>query len=400
MLKWGAMDIYEFTQVLWRRRGWLFGGFVLLLVVVVALAVDFSDGIKLRVNPKYQATVQMAVVPDSFDSLAQDLGSQSLASPATIFSSVLSSPQAALEIEKLTGVTVLALTVSTSGRDRFFSVTALSDSPEGAVVAALGAFDWLERRLSEPLLTASLPTEVSRIQLDAEGRLLGTVRLQFDHTLASDSEGLWLVTSVESGEGYAYRLAAAADEPAAEYTSLLTPGGVMSLVLEDAAGTALDSLTVELPTLPSTEAAGYRLIVALDRGLIRGTTESPRFDAERVGVNWEPLSAASGTTVAQTADVSVLLLTDAPVPESIGGRRLPLLVIAFSTAFIIAFLVFVVAVDSWILERKLRADSGSRGAADLPGPIALSGEQLPDERQEAAQDPSPWQWAEHKRGGS
>jgi hypothetical protein len=246
------LDIYEFTQVLWRRRAWLFGGFALLLAIVVALSVDFSDGIKLRANPKYEATVRMAVVPDSFDSLTQDLGSQSLASAATIFSSLLSTRQAALEIQELQGLSVLELTVSTSGRDRFFSATALSDSPERAVVAALGTFDWLERRLSEPLLTASVPTitEVPQPLLDAEGRLVGVVRLELDHTLANDSEGLWLVTSVESGEGYAYRLADAADEPAAEYTSLLTPGGSMSLVLEDASGAALDSVILELPALP------------------------------------------------------------------------------------------------------------------------------------------------------
>ncbi len=380
------MDIYDFTQALWRRKWLLLGGFALLISFVVAISVDFSDGASLRSNVRYEATVQMAVVPDGFESLTQDLGANPLAGPARMFASLLSSPQAVLEIEEQQAVSILGLEVGASGRDRFFSATVLSDTPDGAVVAALGSFRWLEQRISEPILSTFVPTTtIPPSLLDAEGRFRTVVGFDLDHVLASDTEGLWLVASTEFGEDFAFRLTDAAEDTSLEYSSLVSPGAAMSLVLEDAVGKRLDAVVVALPPLPSEEASSYDLIVDIDRGFVRGEADSPQLDANRVRLNWDPVTAQAGQVdVNQLSEVSVLLLTDVPIPMSIGGRRTPLLIVAFMTAGTIALIVFAVAVDSWIQERRRRENISSEvNPHAVPRPIPLSGDEAPDDRRQA-----------------
>ncbi len=359
--------------MLWRRKWLLASGFLLLLASVVAMSFDFSDGVRLRSNPKYEAAIQMAVIPEGYDSLTQDLGSNSLSGTAMVFGSLLSSPQVAREIADQQGVPVLDLAVRTSGRDRFIGVTVLSDSPEGAVTAALGVFDWLDQRLTEPLLTTSAPTTTipAPVALDADGRFRGAFRLELDHTLASDSEGLWLIIESQESDGFAYRLADAAEEPSALYAGVITPGQDLSVVLEDAAGTALDVVTVPVPLLPEDGSSPYELVIGLERGLVRGTVENPRLAGSYVSATWLPADRESvATETTEISDVSILLLTDVPVPERFGGRRAPLLIVALMTAGTIALLVLVVVVDSWSQERRRRWEVGT--AVPAPSPIVLA----------------------------
>ena len=389
------MDIYEFTQVLWRRRWLLLLGLAVVMILVALMSLDFSNGIRFKSNPKFEAQVQMAVVPEGFEALSQDLGANSLAAPANMFSSLLTSPQAALEIQEQEGVPVLALEITSSGRDRFFWVTALSTTPDGAVEAALGSFTWLEQRLSQPLVTASAPntSQPAPPLLDEEGKFRGSVRLELDHGLAADSEGLWLVTQTHSDDEFAFRLSDAAAETTAEYISSLTPGAPISILLEDATGSPLDSVSVELPPLPAGEASSYELVIGLDRGLVRGTIVAseldgirtiadPKLDSDRVRLVWQPVTSPSDDAVNdELEEVSILLLTDEPIPASIGGRRAPLLIVAMVTAGVVALIVFTVVVDSWSQERRrhagvLRDDS----PASVPQPIPLSGQGAPDER--------------------
>jgi hypothetical protein len=364
------MDIYEFTQTLWRRKWLLLSGFTLLIAFVVAVSFDFSDGVKLRTTPKYQAAVRMAVVPEGYESLGQDLGSNSLNGTAQVFASLLSSPQAALEISQERGVRLLDFGVRTTGRDRFLTATALSDTPEGAVSGALGAFYWLEQRLTDDLITASAPSTPAPEPevLDADGQFRGTVRLGADHSLAADSEGLWIVTRVRSGTDFAYRLADAALEPSAEYPAVLKPGEEMAIRLEDASGKAIDEVAVVVPPIPTGGSSSYELHMAFDRGLLRGTLKNPQLDAAFVTVSWLPIGQGIVSEGVEASEVSLLLLSDTPVPVHIGGRKAPMIIIALLTAGVIALLVTAVVVDSWSRERQRQREART----GMPGPSQIT----------------------------
>ena len=350
------MDIYEFTQTLWRRKWLLLAGFTLLVAFVVAVSFDFSDGIKLRTTPKFQAAARMAVVPEGYESLGQDLGSNQMSGTAQVFASLLASPQAALEISQEQGVRILDFGVSSTGRDRFLTATVISDTPEGAVEGSLGAFHWLEQRLADRLVTASAPTEPipESDVLDADGQFRGTVRVEADHSLGADSEGLWIVAKVSSGTDIAYRLADAAVEPFAEYRAVLTPGEEISIRLEDATGSAIDEATALVPSLPEGAGSSYDLLMVLGRGLVRGTLENPRLDSAFVDISWLPTGPLSILEESEVSDVSLMLLSDTPVPVSIGGRKAPMIMIALLTAGVIGLLVVAVIVDSWSQERRRR----------------------------------------------
>jgi hypothetical protein len=379
------MDIYEFTQALWRRKWLLLSGVVLLIAFVSVISIDFTDGISLRSNLSYEASVQMAVVPEEFESLTQDVGGNSLAGPAGMFASLLASPQAALEIEQQLGTPVLGLEVSSTGRDRFIAVSALSDSPEGAVAAALASFRWLEQRLSKPVALAEVlrePPPPTPSLLDSEGRMRTVVRLELDHALSNEAEGLWLVAGTDSNEQLVFKLSDAADERFAAASTLVTPGEAFSLTLEDDAGRILDEEVVDLPGLPPGANASYELIVGINRGFVRGLTDDPRIDPGSVKLHWVPgVTLTDQTVVEGFPEVTVLLLTDSPIPASIGGRRTPLLIVAFLTAGIVALIVLAVTVDSWIQERRKRmAIASDAEHASVPTPISLSTEGESDHR--------------------
>jgi hypothetical protein len=234
--------------------------------------------------------------------------------------------------------------------------------------------------------------------LDDDGKFLSSVVIDLDHALATDTDGLWLVAQTHPNDEFAFRLADAADDTSAEYTSLLTPGEPISLVLEDAAGSSLDSTTVEVPALPSDdtpdEGTSYRLIIGLDRGLVRGTVvdpdldgirtiEDPELDSKYARLHWEPTaeSAEQGGSD-DPGEVSILLLTDEPVPVRIGGRKTPLLIVAVMTAGMVALIVSIAVIDSWIQERKRRANADAEDD-DRPTAVAqailLGSQEAPDE---------------------
>ena len=353
------MDIYEFTQVLWRRKWLLLAGSFLLVAFIVAVSFDFSDGMQLRSKPSYEADVRMAVVPEGYESLGQDLGTNPLSGTAQVFASLLSTRQAVAEISEQEGVRILEMQIGATGRDRFLTATVLAATPDDAVTGALGTFRWLERRLSQPILAASTPSEpIPEPQiLDADGLFRGTVRIEADHALATEAEGLWIVAETDRRTVLAYRLADAAAETAAQYRAVLTPGEEMSVRLEDSAGDALDAVAVLIPALPENATTSFELLVGMNRGMVRGTAGNPLLDPTFIDATWIPTEPLTFIGESEASNVGLLLLTDAPVPKSIGGRKAPLIMIGLFTAGIIALLVVAVITDSWSQERKRRKAS-------------------------------------------
>jgi hypothetical protein len=382
------MDIYEFTQALWRRKWLLLIGFGLLMLIVVRMAYDFSTG-EMRSIPKFEATVNMAVVPADSDSLLLNVGPDNFAAQASIFSTLLSSVEAPYEIEQQQGVPVLGLAVYSTGRDRFFQVTATSDSPEGAVAAAMGSFHWLEQRLAQPFLVTTTPTVAEEAPglLDADGRFRGEVVVTLDHALAADSEGLWMVVTTELDESFAFRLSDAEVEASSVFTSLLAPGRPVNVAIEDSVGNPVAEATLEVPVLPEIDAAAFRLAMRVERGVIRGSAGNPQLDTERVQVAWEPVGAGVDSATAEaSSEVGVLLLTEQPIAASIGGRRTPLMVIAVLAAGLLGLLVLAVAVDSWSQERRRRVEA----AAYVTVPTVIP--QVSDPIPLTDDEPAPRRW--------
>ena len=67
------MGVFEFTEALRRQKKILIIGAILIVGFVVFLGFDFDDGFGFKAKPRYESTIQIAVVPSDLESLAEPL---------------------------------------------------------------------------------------------------------------------------------------------------------------------------------------------------------------------------------------------------------------------------------------------------------------------------------------
>ena len=101
----------------------------------------------------------MVVVPAGLDSLASRAVAGGSDAAARVYAQMLSTPEAARQVEETQGIELIGTFQADAAETSFISVTAISDTPDGATTGALGAFRWLERRLAEPPVIAQLPEQ-------------------------------------------------------------------------------------------------------------------------------------------------------------------------------------------------------------------------------------------------
>jgi hypothetical protein len=346
------MDIYEFTLGLWRQRRLLVIGFVVLFIaILLALFEVGSDGIRSRITPKYQASIDLVVVPAELESLTSASVSSGSPGAAELYGELLMSLEAERQIEETHGIDLLnPLEVRVATRSPFIRVTATTDSPDGAVEGVLGAFRWLESRLAEPPVLANIPVAEPSEEptiLDEEGKFLGVVRLEVDRSYALVGSDLAIVVSNFRGDEFAVPLSEAARELGTR-TSYVRPESELIISLEREVGRALDSITVTIPPLP--DELGPEpptFVLTVERGAVAGTEENPRLLADRMGVRWEATLGSLTTEELETRPMSVLLITQEPIVTLAGQRRTPIIALGMLGAGILLLLVSATTIDTW-----------------------------------------------------
>lgn len=396
------MNVYEFTQALWRQKWLLLAGGILIVAAIFMVGFEFDGGVKLRAQPKYESTIQMAVVPADLETLTGTISdSGGMAGTASLYGTLLASPQAALEIQQASGVQLLDFAVQASGRDRFIFVTATAEEYAAATAAALQSYTWLQERLTDPLAIARIggdPTPQSI--LDDEGRFTGSLRLDVSPAFADGATGLWLSVQTAPDSEVTASLADAALTLDSSYRTSLEPGGEMVLVLEDVFGNEIDAVPYTLPPLPGSDTIPYDLLVRIDRGALLDPAASaasssedgeastgasgladPELVAERIDVVWEPVASAGGENAQVSSPVGLLLLTEDPVAFSTGSRRGPIILLGGLFVAVFALVVVAVTVDSWTQARRqgkaeAEAETGDADEPAVPEPLEVA--ELPD----------------------
>lgn len=397
------MNVYEFTQALWRQKWVLLVGGILIAAAIFMVGFEFDGGVRLRAQPKYESTIQMAVVPADLETLTGTISdSGGMAGTASLYGTLLASPQASLEIEQASGVQLLDFSVQASGRDRFIFVTATAEEYSGATTAALQSYTWLQERLTDPLAIARIggdPTPQSI--LDEEGRFTGSLRLDVSPAFADGATGLWLSVQTAPDSEVTASLADAALTLDSSYRASLEPGGEMLLVLEDVFGNEIDVVPYTLPPLPGTDTIPYDLLIRIDRGALLDPTSTaastgedgeaastgpagladPELVAERIDVVWEPVASSGGENAQVSSPVGLLLLTEDPVAFSTGSRRGPIILLGGLFVAFFALVVLAVTVDSWTQARrqgKAEAEAETSEVDAPPAPEPLEVAELPD----------------------
>jgi hypothetical protein len=352
-----------------RRQKWLLivGG-VLIVGLIVFMSVEYNSGFRLRSQTRYESSIQMAVVPEDFDSLANALSNVgAMAGTTALYATLLSSSEAAVEISEESGVVLLdTLRVTTSGRDGFMDVKATAGDAEGAITAALHSFEWLERRIVAPPSIVRLGDPP--VAVAAEASFVGTLRLEASPSFVATASTLWIRLTTSGSE--VLLSLADAGTGTSEHTVLLEPEGEVVVALEDVHGDELDSVAVSIPALPDPASGPYDLVVRLDRGvlLFAPTSDEDLPDEDvvvasdvqllkrHINVSWQesPLALAAGDSGPVSADVGLLLLTEAPVAGATGGRRGPILAVAALVGGLYVLIVVAVGTDSWTRAKQQR----------------------------------------------
>jgi hypothetical protein len=368
------VDIYEFTQALRRQWKLLLLGFIGLGLAVFALLFEVTrdnDGwsVENRIPPQYESSIELVVVPAGLESLASRSVAGGFSEPAQVYSQMLRTPEAARQIEEAQGIELLDTLEASSLSDdgpanpsSFITVTATSDTPEGAAAGAMGAFRWLEGRLGEPPVMA----EVSDPEpADPQEAFLGSLLVDVDRLYATADPGLTLVVGNFQDDEVAVSVQAAAGglEPQFAY---LKPDSKLIVSVEREVGVTLDTVTIDVPPILETEEAGPPLVLSVEWGGIDFDELEPvedaeeldeeeleeaealalsqagaRLDASRISVRWDTEIAA------QEERVSVVLLTQELTVIETGQSRTPLMTLATLGVGALALLMLVTTVDTW-----------------------------------------------------
>jgi hypothetical protein len=362
------MDIYEFTRALRRQRRLLLIGFIGLGLAVLAVLFEVTkDGddwsIENRVPPKYESSIEMVVVPEGLDTLASRSVAGGFAGPAQVYAQMLSTPEAARQIEEAEGIELIDDLVANNEADTsFISVTATSGTPDGAVAGAMGAFRWLESRLAAPPVMAELPEpDPAAVQEP----FLGSILVNLDRLYATADPTLTLVVTNFQGDEVAVPVQAAAGslDPKLAHVK---PDSQITVSVEREVGVPLDEATIDVPPLPQSGEDRPSLVLSVEWGGIAFDEIQPvegaeeldeeelaeaeaaalseagaQLDGSRISVRWD-------TPVAGEEErINLMLITQELTVTETGQRRTPVMVMAILGVGMLALLVLATTVDTW-----------------------------------------------------
>lgn len=319
------MDIIDFWEALKRQKWFLIVGTLALVIGIISMQYKVENlSFESRVEPKYTATVQMAVVPVGVTSLSDPAITSNYEGPANFYAQLLQSPQAAAEIAEEQGAVFSeAIGVSVLDNTGILTVTVTATTPDGAERAALGAFRWLEAELAREPVVAALPTEVIEDNpVDVEGGAVASVQLAVDPSYSLDELGVWLAVSTPVDDGFRLLLA---DAPASirQYSMILDESQSVEVSIEDQGGSTLDTLDLRLPAVDTTDGVALPIVLDIPRGsvVVGGTGIEIRDDA--VAATWDFTGVIAGQQ--QNTQLSVMRLSDEAIIGVTGLRRVPVM---------------------------------------------------------------------------
>lgn len=352
----------EFLQALRRQRTFLLLGFLLLIVAVVGMMFEIGEnGIQSRISPKFEASLQMAVVPAGLDTLADTALASDLSGTAAVYAELLQSPEAAREIQDAQSVELVdELLAEVTGRTGVLTVTATATSEEGAAKAALGSFFWLEGRLAEPPVVAAIPPPTTTTILSPvagpRDSFLGEIRLNIDQAYASASQDLFLRISTQADAGFPVSLQDAAFGEQS-YPVFLARSGLVTIVLELTDGSVLAEVRTEVPELRENAELVPPLLITIQRGAFPMTADDPiEVEPDRITAQWDLRDLLTQVRESASEQISVALLTSEPVVEETGTRRAPVLLAGALVAGTLVLLALATTLDTWRRGRQRPAD--------------------------------------------
>ena len=353
------MTIYDLTQAFKRYKTPVLVALGLLIVGVVVMTFTIQDGKPaFRASVTYESSVQIAVVPPGTDSLiSSENSTANLASAATLYASLLESDEAARWIGDQNGYKLEeAVSTNVERGSTIIVATVTAPTSDQSRSAALSTFDWLNKRLLEPIETANFPTPPTTIPVIVlDGPFTSFINVDVNEDLASAPDDLFMTIETDGNEIVTVPL-----QPSAGRTirvrSTLDPFITLVVTLQTASDEPIDSVRVAPPTAPRAVEFVPELSVAISDASFRTTRDdegNPSADLipDEIELAWLEGTAAANPEDVETIDVDLALLTTEPGFTTTGGRRGPILAITAMVVGLILILTIVVVADTWRRQR-------------------------------------------------
>jgi hypothetical protein len=371
------MDIIDFVEALKRQKWFLIVGTLGLVLLVAAVNFQVENlSFDPRTQPKYTATIQMAVVPEGVTSLADPAVTGNFESAANFYATLLRSPQATFDIANDQGAIFTdPINVSVLQRTGIMSLTVTASDPNGAERAALGSFRWLEARLADRPVIAALPggTEQGEVVDDD----LANVVMSVDPLYAGIESDLFITVSSPRDPGFRLALGDAALSARA-FPLLMPTNRQVTVGMETSDGTELGFTDIDLAEVGTAGQPLPPLVVTIDEGAVTLDEGSElTFVGNRVNAQWDLAAAAAAT--GEAGQLSVMLLNDVPIVGETGLRRVPILVGAPIIAGILVLLATATVIDRYRQLKREHAEAAAR-QAEIDQLERLGVQELAEER--------------------
>lgn len=359
------MTIFDLTQAF--KRYWKTAAiaFAVLVLGILIMTFTIADGKPtFRAGLKYDSSVQIAVVAPGTESLVSSAeGVGNLVNAASLYASLLGSDEAAEWIGEQNGYRLESAVNATTERDSTVIVAQVTGpSPEQATGAALSTFDWLGKRLREPIETAgfqSPPTTAAPVVLD--GPFVSFVDVGVDSGLAGVPEDLFLFIDAGEDSPIALPLAQSA-ESIVRTRAVLEPLTTVVFSLATASGEVLDTIRLAPDPTPQLVDAVPELVIGMGDGSVRETSLVTADDTEtawnlvgsEITIEWREGVVAAAAAASVTTDVDLALLTPVPGFTASGGRRGPIIAVAGLLIGSVLIVTAIIVADTWSRERDAR----------------------------------------------
>ncbi len=361
------MNIYEFSRALANQKPFLKRAFAVLLILTLLMVFTIKDGRpQWRLGPKYEASVQIAVVAPNVESLSvTDLGPGDFRASAALFGEMLKSAEAAYTVGFENGYELADLiTVNVAQSAPLIEVKLIGPTEEQTKGAALSAFEWLVSEIKRTPVTADLPVTPTPSPLEKlDGSFDSTIKVETPAGASSLPADLFMIIDTGQGE-LAYQLRSSAGTTK-DFSETLSRQMSLVLRLQDAAGRNSDPVRVTIPDLAQfvTElpvlsiSLNAESIVPRQLGDADVASNSLPWSvvADAVDVAWQRGAPLPGPALEPTRDLKVLLLTPDPLAAPTGERRGPIVTIAFLAVGSLVILTLAITIETWRREYAAHA---------------------------------------------
>ena len=378
------MTLYDLGQAIFRYRRFLFIGLGVLLIVVLALALDFGDGtLQWRGSAKYESGYQISVVAPGTVSLSEPETGDNLDSAASAYADLLSSGEAAQAVGDMTGYRLGEPIVAIVSDDApIISATVIGPTYDDAVAAALNSFEWLAQKIRQPL-NAKPPVVIDPFVPDVrlDEPFTTSMTVDVDESLFSVDNDLFVIIrgGFESGPRQTI-VVPVADRAGTSVLGAVAvdPNGSILMNLERADATPYGQLRLVPDPLPDSAKAYPSIEIGLGPAAVDSivvededtgeATRIWRLNPAAITTQWLPGTPASAAIETTTEQFQIALLTDSPVALQIGGRRGPLLGFAVLIVGLIGLLAAVIIADTWRRDRAMSTASIPAASEKAPQP--------------------------------